>query len=99
MQKLGIADKTRYKLALSIIIAANALRDNYKARGVRPPSALFRMKQEQGNGFTILKNFQRNTLIKTCLLVPCNLIVERISVRQIIIVFCLRFLQCIYIYV
>ena len=33
------------------------------------PSALFRVKQEQGNAFTILKNFQRNALIKTCLLV------------------------------
>ena len=44
----------------------------YKARG-RPPSALFRVKQEQGNAFTILKNFQRNALIKTCSLVYCNL--------------------------
>ena len=33
------------------------------------PSALFRVKQEQGNAFTILKNFQRNALVKTCLLV------------------------------
>ena len=44
----------------------------YKARGARP-SALFRVKQEQGNAFTILKNFQRNALIKTCSLVHCNL--------------------------
>ena len=37
------------------------------------PSALFRIKQEQANAFIIIKNFQRITFIKTCLLVHCNL--------------------------
>ena len=36
-------------------------------------SALFCVKHEQGNASTILKNFQRNALIKMCLLVHCNL--------------------------
>ena len=34
---------------------------------------MYMLKQEQGNASAILKNFQRNALIKTCLLVHCNL--------------------------
>ena len=37
-------------------------------------SALFRVKHEQSNAFTILKNFHRNDLIKTHSLVHCNLV-------------------------
>ena len=36
------------------------------------PSVLFCVKHKQGNVFTILKNFQRNALIKMCSLVHCN---------------------------
>ena len=37
------------------------------------PSAVFRIKHKQGYALTILKNFQRNALIKTCSLVHCSL--------------------------
>ena len=37
------------------------------------PGAIFLVKHVQGNAFAILKNFERNALIKMCSLVHCNL--------------------------
>ena len=50
----------------------NALHDIARAQGAQQ-SALFCIEHKQGNAFTILKNFQRNALIKTCSLIHCNL--------------------------